>query len=439
MVMPRNPLLGAINPGFPQSYPNGQSYPARQPKFGQSFPPSGGRGAPVDPNAPNIRPPMQPAAARPKPPQAAPMVPAKSTNPMHQGLLANNSPVQDGLLGASAAALQFGGPSRTPVAMGQVIGQALQGYRSGELAGVKRQQAQKQYDMTMAAAEAKAKRSANFRAANPEFANMEIGDAQKLLQERAKNTGQGAFKNPRWYLDVITAEQQNPGSQNPGHVALAVQEYEKAKQFTGQDGNIMTTQTNMPEMFGGIRTPRNGANGATPGNPASGTQIKQVAEGVNQRDATLWDQKQLMFGSLNSALDKYEKRIKETGLEILPGGAQAATNTDYLSLLMQMKEFFNLGVLNGPDLELMTRMFADPTKVTSATIGASGILEQIATIRTKMNSDLDLVRGVHGPKGKAKPPTGASVQVQKAMLGNREIYVRGGKWFYSDDKKPVKQ
>lgn len=230
----RNPLLGAINPRFPQSFPNGQSFPTGQPNFGQSFPSPGGRGTPVDPNAPNIRPPIQSAAARPGPPQAAPMVSAKSTNPMHQGLLANNSPVQDGLLGASAAALQFGGPSRTPVAMGQVIGQALQGYRSGELAGVKRQQEQKQYDMTMAAAEAKAKRTANFRAANPEFANMEIGDAQNLLLERAKNEGQGAFKNPRWYLDVITAEQQNPGSQNPGHVALAVQSMKRQKSSRGK-------------------------------------------------------------------------------------------------------------------------------------------------------------------------------------------------------------
>jgi len=73
------------------------------------------------------------------------MAPAKPTNPMAQGLLANNSPVQDGLLGASAAALQFGGPSKAPVAMGQVIGQALQGYRSGELAGVQRQRADADY------------------------------------------------------------------------------------------------------------------------------------------------------------------------------------------------------------------------------------------------------------------------------------------------------
>lgn len=147
-MVTRNPLTGAIQP-FQSALPMGVT------TNGLPQPPMGsaqfqfGRpnqltqtGLP-DPNAPFVSRQPQP---QPQPQQVVPVTaPAKPTDPMAQGLLSNNAPVQDGLLGASAAALSLGGNTRTPTSMGQVIGKALQGYRSGELAGVKRQRAEGEY------------------------------------------------------------------------------------------------------------------------------------------------------------------------------------------------------------------------------------------------------------------------------------------------------
>ena len=152
-MIKRNPLTGAIQP-YQSAMPTGVSTNGLPPPPMGSAQYQFGRPNPLtqmgsfDPNAPFVNPRPQT-----QPQQVVPVTaPVKPTNPMAQGLLANNAPVQDGLLGASAAALSLGGNTRTPTSMGQVIGKALQGYRSGELAGVKRQREEKEYAMKMATA-----------------------------------------------------------------------------------------------------------------------------------------------------------------------------------------------------------------------------------------------------------------------------------------------
>lgn len=66
------------------------------------------------------------------------------------------------------------------------------------------------------------------------------------------------------------------------------------------------------------------------------------------------------FSTITSELDRYAELVGETGVEAMPGEAKDNLNTVRQGIMLQMKELFNLGVLNGPDLSLMERMIYDP-------------------------------------------------------------------------------
>lgn len=66
------------------------------------------------------------------------------------------------------------------------------------------------------------------------------------------------------------------------------------------------------------------------------------------------------FSTITNELDRYAKLVSETGIEAKPGKAKDNLNTVRQGIMLQMKELFNLGVLNGPDLSLMERMIYDP-------------------------------------------------------------------------------
>jgi hypothetical protein len=74
------------------------------------------------------------------------------------------------------------------------------------------------------------------------------------------------------------------------------------------------------------------------------------------------------FRNLSSALDGYQRLVQETGASVLPGQEADAIRQARTNIQMQLKELFNLGVLNGPDLMLMEQMLVDP----SVGIGLTG-------------------------------------------------------------------
>lgn len=65
--------------------------------------------------------------------------------------------------------------------------------------------------------------------------------------------------------------------------------------------------------------------------------------------------------SLQYLLD-FEKKFKSVGLETLPGKDKGELATKYQTSLLNLKEFFNLGVLNGPDLSVLEGIMPNPTK-----------------------------------------------------------------------------
>ncbi len=78
--------------------------------------------------------------------------------------------------------------------------------------------------------------------------------------------------------------------------------------------------------------------------------------------------------ALDKGLNDFLEVVRKEGVAVVPGIGKDALLTARRAVQLQMKELFNLGVLNGPDLELMDQLLFDPTAAESV---ASGALAQI--------------------------------------------------------------
>lgn len=128
----------------------------------------------------------------------------------------------------------------------------------------------------------------------------------------------------------------------------------------------------------------------TPNGPQTvpaGAAVK-VASGSPLTDAQKkeYTDKNLKFDAVDSALGRYEKLLKEGGPSLLGvAGAPTKLSSAYQDTLLELKELFNLGVLNGPDLELMQKTLADPNSLKGAATHAMGGLQpQIDLIKEKL-------------------------------------------------------
>lgn len=79
--------------------------------------------------------------------------------------------------------------------------------------------------------------------------------------------------------------------------------------------------------------------------------------------------------ALMTGFKEYERLFKEGGAAILPGTQKDSLLLARRSLQMQMKELFNLGVLNGPDLDLMDEMIVDATNPVNYALDMFGVAD----------------------------------------------------------------
>ena len=123
-------------------------------------------------------------------------------------------------------------------------------------------------------------------------------------------------------------------------------------------GYRWTQDQNLEPIPGGPQDPRNKA---SRGNGGITTKMQNDAVAVEQA-----------YNNLDSALADYESLIKQTGVSVLPGQENDAIRQSRTNLQLQLKELYNLGVLNGPDLSLMQDMIFDPQISITSPIDAAG-------------------------------------------------------------------
>tara|TARA_R110000824_G_scaffold366790_1_gene555909 strand:+ start:34 stop:1359 length:1326 start_codon:yes stop_codon:yes gene_type:complete len=427
-------MPGAVFGGQPNTIP-GRPYPNRRvnasPFASPSFKPY------VRPQAPAV-----PTAAV-DPVVAAPQMPTQTAP---AGLLGQGG---SGLLNAASVIGKAGGPTAMPVSLGSMIGPAFQAFGQGVDADAKAARELETYNMAKAAAVAKTGRDKRFRKQYPKLANMPIEEAAKVIVEREKLVGEGPFKSPRWFLNILEQERKNPGSVPPAKLALAKNQYEVPRTFTGPDGQLNTMRLKLPKEYAdlGMNTAGSGSGGSGSGGSGSGSgdgsggfNVETIRPGFDKENQKKLDVSMVNIGKLKASVNQFSDLLDTHGLEVMPGKNRQKMASVYLALLMSLKDFLELGVLAGPDMDIIKGLINDPTALSIETAigGVDGIKGQLEVLEDMAKRYTGVVQERWGPKGK-KQTSPTVKRRQEAMLNKRKIYVKNGKWFYDDTNKAVKQ
>ena len=165
--------------------------------------------------------------------------------------------------------------------------------------------------------------------------------------------------------------------------------------------------------------------------------IKPLPEGLNKQ----------VTGAVNltDAIADYQTKIKEFGFKDFANpDKRAEMGNLYNNMMLQAKEAYNLGVLNGPDYDILQKVVKDPTNVSSLAFSNTALSNQADSLR---KTSSDIVKNAYlsqgrevpadiaakfvkkeEPKTEQKGQPKATGAVARAMLNGKPIVVRDGKW-----------
>ena len=90
--------------------------------------------------------------------------------------------------------------------------------------------------------------------------------------------------------------------------------------------------------------------------------------------------------SLNGAIGEYVSQLDKWGkFSVLSPTARAEMGTKYNNMMLQAKEAYNLGVLNGPDLEILTAVVTDPRSYTGVITSKEALKNQATELSRIMS------------------------------------------------------
>lgn len=117
-----------------------------------------------------------------------------------------------------------------------------------------------------------------------------------------------------------------------------------------------------------------------------------------------------------NAIDEFRNELSNfTRLDTLKPTERARIETKYRNMLMQAKEAYNLGVLNGPDLAILEQIIYNPTSMKGVVVGKEAIDAQASELDRIMGNIKSTVQA----RGGAVPQT-TSVISKTAPPGVRQ-------------------
>jgi hypothetical protein len=112
--------------------------------------------------------------------------------------------------------------------------------------------------------------------------------------------------------------------------------------------------------------------------------------------------------ALGAAIDDYRAQLKKWGaVDIARPDARAAMGTAYNNMMLQAKEAYNLGVLNGPDYSILTSVVTDPTTLKGAITSNGAMDQQASELDRLMQRTRSAVAGKR--PGSAQPAQGGNL------------------------------
>lgn len=105
--------------------------------------------------------------------------------------------------------------------------------------------------------------------------------------------------------------------------------------------------------------------------------------------------------NLSNAITEYRSELANwSKLKAMSPSARAAMGTKYNNMMLQAKEAYNLGVLNGPDYDILTSVITDPRSLSGAITPNTAL--------DKQASELDrIMGGIAKTSGNRRPQDGA--------------------------------
>jgi len=150
----------------------------------------------------------------------------------------------------------------------------------------------------------------------------------------------------------VVTQDQMPPQWDDGWAGQTLSKYEQSKEFLNK--GLLKAKTRSIEADNATKLAKRRGS-AVPG--------FQVADGAmpTKDDVKKFKTQVVAHDKAQSVIMKLRGYVKEYGTEILPTQGKKDMRQALVETQLQLKELANLGVLNGPDLELMLKELPDPT------------------------------------------------------------------------------
>jgi len=113
--------------------------------------------------------------------------------------------------------------------------------------------------------------------------------------------------------------------------------------------------------------------------------------------------------NLKDAIENYKTKLKDFNtLDIANPNARATMGNAYNNMMLQAKEAYNLGVLNGPDYAILQSVVKDPTNPSSLLVGKKTLEQQASDL----SKQADIIVGNVYKTHNRPVPTGLGAQQQ---------------------------
>lgn len=99
-----------------------------------------------------------------------------------------------------------------------------------------------------------------------------------------------------------------------------------------------------------------------------------------------WAEDVKTYDSMTKSINSYKEILNKTGTKIVPDADKLKLQAEYTNMLMGAKDLFELGVLTGPDMDLLQTVAEDPTSILGNYVGKDALIEQLAAIESKVNN-----------------------------------------------------
>lgn len=224
---------------------------------------------------------------------------------------------------------------------------------------------------------------------------------------------------------------------SPQYAAAYAHLSEAKTTFDPATGRPVTVAPDMrwarsPAGMQGGPTPQAGGQGGATTNLPNGQTVTFVdgPTRATKEDLQKYKQAQIEADTLLGALDDYKKTFKgasATQRAASVTGANTPLNTSYsnAALLAKGEVLYNLGVLNGPDLDIIRKTLADPSTLGSLRVSSESVDESVGKIEAIIKRSLAKraeVIGIAPPQvegQQSQPQAGGAPQPGQIMDGYR--------------------